>query len=734
VTLTIDAKRVLFFDGEKVICLDRKDGKEIWQSAVVGNNKPLYTYFAPCLVAAGDIALFSGGDTGSKEYHRDHGGKIYAMDMSNGKTLWDAPHAPSGYRSAEDIFVIDGMVWFGDIMNARGAGTRTEKTGTIYGHDLKTGELKVQFMPDVETHWFHHRCYRAKATEKYLLTSRTGIEFVDFRNKHWTCHHWVRGACLYGIMPANGMIYNPPHPCACYLEAKLYGFNAMAPHSTRRQKIIDVCAKTERLEKGSAYGDKVEAGAKSDTDWPMLRRDTARSGSSPAKVPVQLAPAWKARIGGRLSSPVLVNGRIFVSSIDAHEVHALQADSGKPLWRFTAGARVDSPPAIWKGRVLFGSADGYVYCLRADDGRMCWRFRAAPADLRMGSFEQIESIWPVSGSVLVFDTPKGKPELWCAVGRSMFVDSGLRLIRLNPATGELIDEKILDDKVPGTKDNLQVKLQGLNMPVALPDVLLTDGKFVYMRSQQFDFEGNRIAIETPTLQSRQQKGETAHLFCPTGLLDDVWWHRSYWLFGRVWKSGAGGYYQAGRFAPAGRPMVFDDNHVYTYGRQPKYYRWTPTMEYMLYAADKQPGSVSLDGGKKPAPRRKPGQKKKKFSAGSMPPQTIATKWKTQDVPLLARAMVLAGGKLFLAGPPDILDENETLKAFDADKTQQLLAKQAAALEGAQGSVLWAVSAKDGEKLAEHKLDFLPVFDGMIAAGERLSCCTTDGRVICLGAK
>ena len=30
-------------------------------------------------------------------------------------------------------------------------------------------------------------------------------------------------------MPCNGLTYAPPHNCACYPEAKLFGFNALAP-------------------------------------------------------------------------------------------------------------------------------------------------------------------------------------------------------------------------------------------------------------------------------------------------------------------------------------------------------------------------------------------------------------------------------------------------------------------------------------------------------------------------
>ncbi len=732
-SLAVGGGRAVFFDSERLVALGTKTGKELWQSEAVGKRgSPVPVYFSPCLVLHDDLVFFSGSDPDTKPYHPDNGKTMYAFAADSGKTLWRAPHAPAGYRSAEDILVLQGLVWTSDIFNSKEH--RTPQTGTVWGRDPRTGEVKVEFKPDVDTHWFHHRCYRAKATDNYLLTSRTGIEFVDVREKHWTCHHWVRGACLYGIMPANGMVYSPPHPCACYLEAKLYGFNALAADSLVRRKIIAAAEKTERLERGAAYAlasasTPAGAGPGKAEEWPTLRADPSRSGRVRTQVPARPELAWRSAVANRLSSPVAAGGKVFVSAIDAHEVHALDAGSGKAAWRFIAGGRVDSPPTIWNGRALFGCADGYVYCLRADDGRLMWRYRAAPADMRMGAWGQTESVWPVHGSVLIRDNAAGEPELWCAVGRSMFLDGGLRLLRLNPATGEKIAEAVLDDRVPGTEDNLQVAVKGLNMPVALPDVLVSQGNSVYMRSQQFDLEGNRIAIDIPTRQAREQKGETAHLFCPTGLLDDLWWHRSYWVYGRVWNSGAGGYFKAGRFAPAGRPMVFDEKRVYSFGRKPQYYRWTTPMEYMLYASAKQPPVMRIGGGGK----GKKGQVKKKSSLGGMPSTTVRTDWE-RDVPVLVRGMVLAGNTLFIAGPTDLIDEPRTLRTFDTPETQALLSKQAAALEGAEGATLRAVSAADGTTLGEQKLKDLPVFDGMIAAKGRLYMSTTAGDVVCLGGK
>ena len=708
-TMAADGRRVVFHDGERVVCLDRKSGDPLWRSEPLARRRPLPTSFAPTLVLTPDVVLFSGGGKAGSNAFRPEGNTLHALSLENGKELWNAPHPPSGHRTAQDTLVVGGLAWTPAIAHG-------SDSGEMIGRDPRTGEIKDKFVPDVETHWFHHRCYRAKATEKYILTSRTGIEFVDPKTHHWDINHWIRGGCLYGIMPANGMVYNPPHPCACYLEAKLYGFHAVAPASPSRAVPRDV-PDEGRLEKGPAFGRVPDAPA-ADGEWPTLRHDPLRSGFTKAAVPADLRPAWQTPLGGRLSAPVAAGGKIFVARIDDHIVHALDAATGKPAWTFETGGRVDSPPTIWKGRVLFGSADGYVYCLRASDGALAWRFRAAPADRRHNSFGQIESVWPVHGSVLVVNDA-----LYCAAGRWRFLDGGLRLLKLDPATGKKLFEAVLDHHDVESKKDLQDYITGLNMPVALADVLLSDGQRLYMKSQRFDMDGRPQDIDVPTRNANEQGGEFRHLFCPTGLLDDVWWHRSYWVFGRVWKSGAGGYFQAGQNAPAGRPLVFDDKNVYGYGRKPQYYRWTTPMEYQLFASDREPEIV-----RKPPPKPAAGKDtKKKKPKGS---SRVEFAW-AEDCPVLVRAMVLAGRTIFLAGPPDLVDEEESLKTFGDPDTQAKLADQAAALEGKHGMLLQAVSAADGKKLAEWRLESVPVFDGLIAAGGRLYLTAADGRVHCL---
>jgi hypothetical protein len=89
---------------------------------------------------------------------------------------------------------------------------------------------------------------------------------------------------------------------------------------------------------------------------------------------------------------------------------------------------------------------------------------------------------------------------------------------------------------------------------------------------------------------------------------------------------------------------------------------------------------------------------------------------TRAVPFLVRAMVLADKTLFLAGPPDEANPQDL----------------SAALEGQRGGSLQAVSAENGNTLAEHRLDSPPVFDGLAAADGRLYMAAQDGQVLCLG--
>jgi hypothetical protein len=100
--------------------------------------------------------------------------------------------------------------------------------------------------------------------------------------------------------------------------------------------------------------------------------------------------------------------------------------------------------------------------------------------------------------------------------------------------------------------------------------------------------------------------------------------------------------------------------------------------------------------------------------------------------MMARAMVLTPETLFVAGLPDLLDEGKLNANMNDPQLRARAAEQAEAWLGNRGGVLLAVSAANGETLAEYKLDAPPVFDGMAVANERLYASLENGSVVSYG--
>jgi hypothetical protein len=129
----------------------------------------------------------------------------------------------------------------------------------------------------------------------------------------------------------------------------------------------------------------------------------------------------------------------------------------------------------------------------------------------------------------------------------------------------------------------------------------------------------------------------------------------------------------------------------------------------------------------------PGKAKANSTQENQGNSLVKPKW-AQDVPIYVRAMTLAGFRLFIVGPPDIIDEEKTFKGLSESDplVQELLAKQDAVLDGEQGGQLLVVNTIDGS--IEHKIDLqaLPAWDGLIGANGQLFLSTLDGQLMCFG--
>lgn len=638
-SVCLNETHVVFHDGAKVICLKRDSGEKAWESEPAARRQTISANFGPRVLIYKDVVLFAGGE-----------GNMTSYDLASGKKLWAAEHPPSGYQSPQDLMIARDMVWC--------AGTTSGNLdGNFKGRDPRTGAVKMEIPPDVagDTYWFHHRCYISKATENFIMPSRTGVEFVDLEKKSWDINHWVRGACLYGVMPANGLVYAPPHDCACYPETKLYGLNAMAPKIAARVKPSLNDSDAGRFEKGPAYDDTfADAKDTSQDDWPTYRGSPGRTGFLRSEVGSKLSDGWTTKLGGKLSAVSIGEGKVFVAQIEQHTLHALNQRTGAPEWHFTSGGRIDSPPSIWKGRVVFGSADGWVYCLRAKDGVMVWRFRGAPKADRHMAFEGLESVWPVSGSVLMEDNVAS-----FVAGRSNFMDGGLRFLRVDVESGSKLVETSVDDKDPLTGGDFQDSHQTLQMPAGLADILVSDGKFTYLKSQKFDADGRRsefgVNSGNAIAHGADQQGDGAHVYAPMGFLDDSWFHRSYWIYGKNMAGGHNGYYQAGKFTPAGRILCVDDKNVYSYARKPQYYKWTTPLEHHLFSAPKEAPKVEesqlaqvLQAGN---PRKKAKAEAKKGKGKGKGNEAATAKGKAEESSAQAAVTVAKTDSLDPSGKP-----------------------------------------------------------------------------------
>jgi outer membrane protein assembly factor BamB len=654
---------VFLADRDALVAIDLKTGEERWTAPRPEHKRYTSRYHhlmsdLCTLVATDDVILFAQLEPVQK---RIGWGVIktglYAFDVQDGERRWSRVVGNWGHFCVPDVFVINGRVWVHDY-----------KSMSMIGLHPRTGHQEAKISTDP---WFkqghHHRCYRNKATERYILTGYRGVEFIRVAEGTMMPHHWSRGACRYGILPCNGLLYSTPHPCECYIKAKLNGLYALAPARDGAGPAGEASADGgTRLEKGPAYGarEPEREATKAAFDWPTYRHDGARSGATAAEVPTKLETAWDAEMGAKLSPPVIAGGKVIVSAIDAQIVHALDAATGERLWSRAVGGRVDSPPTVHQGQVLFGCADGWVYALRAADGALAWRLRAAPAERRVVTFGRLESAWPVHGSVLVRD---GTAHV--AAGRSSYLDGGITVCSVEPATGKLLSRTRIYSPDPET--GLQPPQHGRQkMPGALSDILVGTDEGVFLRHLKVD--GEEEAVESTA----------RHLLSTAGFLDASWFNRTAWTLGRV----------------AGRILCFDEETVYgvaAYGSRNRSGFFFPGKGYRLFAV-RQPNAED---------RRKK-------------PKRPARRWDMR-VPIRVRGMVLADDRLVVAGPPDVVPDENPWAAF----------------EGNKGGVLWTVDCQDGAKLAERELASVPVFDGMAAARGRLYICTTDGKVLCMaGAK
>jgi len=597
---------------------------------------------------------------------------LVCLSAPTGEEQWRRVCADWSYTTSLNVYAARGLIWV--------HADPRQGPFDLLGLDPGTGEVKVEHnLQSILTTRHHHRCYRNKATDNFLLMGKEGVEYVDLENGTIQPHRWLRGMCLYGVMPANGLLYVPPEACSCNPMTLLHGYWSLAPEGGPGVEGPGSAA-SERLERGPAYGEVRQpgSGTQRPEDWPMYRHDPLRSGATRSTVRPPLGELWKTALGGKLTGPVVAGGRVYLGRRDAPELVALDADRGAVLWRYDTGGVLDTPPTVYRGMVLFGCTDGRVYCLRASDGSLIWRFHAAPHARYVVADDHVESAWPVHGSVMIqHDTA------YVTAGRSSFLDGGIRFYMLRPGTGEVLKEK--------TCFTEQKDQEAFDEGVT-SDLLVSDGSALFMRHLHVDpktleltrmswwgFSGPQPAPRDRPNPKRRglpvSEKRYTYLRSGQGFLDDS-------LYARTQFHLDGGEYC--------HHLCFDQQRSYGFQLS------TGTGHFVFFTPGEEGYSILC------------------FDRGHKTQKKDRKIWQ-QKLRLRVHAMVLAGENLLVAGVPDVIDRDDPLASF----------------EGRRGGELRVLSGSDGKQLFELQLDAPPVFDGMAAARGRLYSAMKDGSVVCL---
>jgi outer membrane protein assembly factor BamB len=691
---------VFYLDNEELHCIAAGTGKPRW--AAPFKTKGLFMRaYAPTVVAHDDVIM-------CLKWNR-----MAAFSVASGKTLWDKNKGAVGFGSPADLLAIGDKAWVFPMTKSIWRDSKRTQDGIVttginipktnffneaktgVGIDIHSGEV-TDLIPFAHTQ-HHHRCYRNKATEQYVLLGHSGIQVVDLATKGNETHRWVRGLCQYGIMPANGYIYVPPDTCRCYNSGKINGLFALSEKNSWEDIKLEPA-----LEEGPAYA-KASAGGPASgspipqsairspqsasasakatadkSDWPTYRGNNARGGTADCAIPVEPAIKWRAEVGPTLTAPVIASGKVFVADRDAYTVQCLDAKDGNALWKYLANGPVDSPPTIQGGLCVFGCGDGSVYCLDVASGRLAWRFKTSRIERRIGHEDRLESPLRIHGSVLV-----QADKAYFAAGYSSNLDGGIRLYGVNVRTGELLHRSMVASGHWG-KDGQWGHLG---------DILVSDGTTISMRGVGFD----------ATLKKAGGRGLLAS---STGLLEGSWFHRQGW-------SGGGG---------KGQLIVFDENRSVSVTspytdlkrqRKSQFRQFNQVghfhQKFTRYEEDFFPVGTTMVARDKRRAKAK-GKGKDKLTPG----------W-TKNLALQPRAMVAANDRLCVAGWMDsVVIEMKSGRATNASDPDP------------RNSVLRVYSATDGKPISELKLDTEPVFDGMAAADGKVYLSLKDGTLLCLG--
>lgn len=401
-----------------IVALDAKTGREVWrQGGSDGSHIYRMVYHDGRLI----VPTFRPEKPDRIGYREKY--TVTCLKAADGSVAWRNSEGHSAHGHYQIVLARGGKVYVGN------------QTG--FSLDLATGKFLARHS------WgqYDGGCADLKALPDYVCY---GLTFIRDDGTKIT-RGQARSRCDVGAFPAYGLMYLNPSGCLCSNFVNGYVALAADPGPTPVED-------SQRLERRDATVEPPAANVPwpAPTEWPIHLGNPQRGASTASPPPAEAKTLWTTRVAGRrdapgpivtdwrendtivglVTAPTVAEGRVFVAAPDAHRIEAHDAKTGERAWAFTTGGRIDSPPTLYGGLCLFGCRDGWVTCLRAGDGKLVWRFLAAVRDKRIVVQSQLESAWPVHGSVMIH-----KGNVVFTAGRQTAVDEGIQVYALDPFTG-----------------------------------------------------------------------------------------------------------------------------------------------------------------------------------------------------------------------------------------------------------------------------------------------------------
>jgi outer membrane protein assembly factor BamB len=158
-------------------------------------------------------------------------------------------------------------------------------------------------------------------------------------------------------------------------------------------------------------------GVSAQAQWPQWRgpsRDGVAAAVAPATWPATLTKRWQVTVGSGYSTPVVADGRVFVHGRtgELETITAYEVATGKPVWHssYPAPYKVNpaaashgpgpmSSPVVVNNRLYTFGISGILSCLDATTGKVHWRKQPSP---EQADFGVATSPLVVDGMVIVF--------------------------------------------------------------------------------------------------------------------------------------------------------------------------------------------------------------------------------------------------------------------------------------------------------------------------------------------